>query len=152
MWTRAWRGWSRCSSVKAVSTARSSSRSPITEKVLAITGEGEHGLFLYESCFAFPWIMRLPGRASAGRVVDEQVRSPRRFCRRIAELLGVRRYAERVDGESLAAVVKGETPGVTRHRRTRKPTIRNCTTAGASFARCAPIGGMYIDAPKAGAV
>ena len=68
-------------------------------------GEGEHGLFLYEPVLHVPWIMRLPGRASAGRVVDEQVRSID-LLPTIAELLGTR-ASSGIDGESLAAVIKG---------------------------------------------
>ena len=68
-------------------------------------GEGEHGLFLYEPVLHVPWIMRLPGRASAGRVVDEQVRSID-LLPTLAELLGTA-LPPGLDGESLAAVIKG---------------------------------------------
>ena len=69
-------------------------------------GEGEHGLFLYESVLRVPWIARLPGRAFAGTVVAEQVRSVDAMLT-IADLLGVR-LVERVDGASLVGVMKGE--------------------------------------------
>jgi arylsulfatase A-like enzyme/Flp pilus assembly protein TadD len=68
-------------------------------------GEGEHGLFLYEPVLRVPWIARLPGRAFAGAVVAEQVRSVD-VLPTIADLLGVP-LVERVDGESLVGVMKG---------------------------------------------
>src|SRR5262249_28808904 len=38
-------------------------------------GEAEHGLFLYDSVLHVPWVLRLPSRASAGTVVNAQVRT-----------------------------------------------------------------------------
>jgi len=69
-------------------------------------GEGEHGLFLYEPVLRVPWIARLPGRALAGTIVNEQVRSID-VVPTIAELLGVR-LSERVDGESVVPVMRGQ--------------------------------------------
>jgi arylsulfatase A-like enzyme/Flp pilus assembly protein TadD len=68
-------------------------------------GEGEHGLFLYEPVLRVPWIVRLPGRAFAGTLVSEQVRSVD-VMPTIADLLGVP-LVERIDGESLVGVMKG---------------------------------------------
>jgi arylsulfatase A-like enzyme/Flp pilus assembly protein TadD len=68
-------------------------------------GEGEHGLFLYEPVLHVPWVMRLPGRAAAGRVVDEQVRSID-LVPTVAALLGTAAPSG-IDGESLAPVIKG---------------------------------------------
>jgi choline-sulfatase len=36
-------------------------------------GEDEHGLFAYDSTLRVPWIVRMPGGAGAGRVVDRPV-------------------------------------------------------------------------------
>jgi len=68
-------------------------------------GEGEHGLFLYESVLHIPWIVRLPGRALAETVIAEQVRSID-VAPTIAELLGVP-PPENIDGVSVVGVMKG---------------------------------------------
>ena len=68
-------------------------------------GEGEHGLFLYEPVLHIPWIVRLPGRALAGTVIGEQVRSID-VVPTVAELLGVA-PPDNLDGLSVVAVMKG---------------------------------------------
>ena len=68
-------------------------------------GEGEHGLFLYEPVLHVPWIVRLPGRALAGAVITEQVRSID-VAPTLAELLGVA-PPDNIDGVSVVAVMKG---------------------------------------------
>jgi arylsulfatase A-like enzyme/Flp pilus assembly protein TadD len=109
-------------------------------------GEGEHGLFLYESVLRVPWIARLPGRAFAGTVVAEQVRSVDAMPT-IADLLGVH-LVERVDGASLVGVMKGEAR--------REPPAAYAETFyprlhyGWSELRSIRADGWkYIDAPKA---
>ncbi len=68
-------------------------------------GEQEHGMFLYEGALRIPWILRLPGRAHAGRTVAEQVRAID-VLPTVAALAGV--AAPRGDGESVAAVIDGK--------------------------------------------
>ena len=68
-------------------------------------GEQEHGMFLYEGALSIPWILRLPGRAHAGRTVAEQVRAID-VLPTVAALAGV--AAPRGDGESVAAVIEGK--------------------------------------------
>ena len=68
-------------------------------------GEQEHGMFLYEGVLRIPWILRLPGRAHAGRTVAEQVRAID-VLPTVAALAGV--AAPRGDGESVAAVIEGQ--------------------------------------------
>ena len=68
-------------------------------------GEQEHGMFLYEGALKIPWILRLPGRAHAGRTVAEQVRGID-VLPTIAALAGA--AAPPGDGESVAAVIEGK--------------------------------------------
>jgi arylsulfatase A-like enzyme/Tfp pilus assembly protein PilF len=74
-------------------------------------GEQEHGMFLYEEVLRIPWIVRLPGRAHAGRIVSETVRAID-VLPTLAALAAV--TLPRVDGESVAGLVAGiarrETP------------------------------------------
>jgi choline-sulfatase len=107
--------------------------------------EGEHGLFLYEPVLRVPWIVRLPDRALAGKVVDEQVRSID-VVPTVAELVGVT-LRERVDGESVVAVMKGagrrDPPAA--YAETFYPRLHY----GWSELRSVRAGGWkYIDAPK----
>lgn len=67
-------------------------------------GESEHGIFLYEPVLHIPWLLRLPGRAHAGTVVDEQVRAID-VLPTIADLAGV--PVPRVDGESVVPEIDG---------------------------------------------
>jgi arylsulfatase A-like enzyme/Tfp pilus assembly protein PilF len=108
-------------------------------------GEGEHGLFLYEPVLRIPWIMRLPGHALAGIVVDEQVRSVD-VVPTIADLLGVT-LKESVDGESVVPVMRGNA------RRDPSPayaeTFYPRLHYGWSELRSVRAGGWkYIDAPR----
>ena len=68
-------------------------------------GEQEHGMFLYEGALRIPWIMRLPGRAGAGRTIAEQVRTID-VLPTIAALAGL--PMPRVDGESVAGLIDGK--------------------------------------------
>ncbi|MBP1636382.1 MAG: Sulfatase [Acidobacteria bacterium] len=68
-------------------------------------GEEDHGLFLYDAVLSVPMIVRLPGRARAGTVVREQVRSVD-LLPTMLEALGVRPTGA-IDGESLLAVAQG---------------------------------------------
>jgi len=67
-------------------------------------GEQEHGMFLYDGVLRIPWIVRLPGRAHAGRTVAETVRAID-VLPTLASLAGV--PLPRVDGESVAGVAAG---------------------------------------------
>ena len=69
-------------------------------------GEEDHGLFLYDATLSVPWIMRFPGRAQAGVVVREQVRSVD-VMPTLLDALGVKGVPG-VDGESVLAVVRGK--------------------------------------------
>jgi arylsulfatase A-like enzyme/Tfp pilus assembly protein PilF len=69
-------------------------------------GEEEHGIFLYEPVIHIPWIVRLPNRERAGAVVAEQVRSID-LLPTLIDLTGGRAPAG-IDGESLAAVMRGQ--------------------------------------------
>jgi arylsulfatase A-like enzyme/Tfp pilus assembly protein PilF len=69
-------------------------------------GEEDHGMFLYEPVLRIPWIVRLPKGERGGTVVSEQVRAID-LTPTILELAGVRARAK-VDGESLAAVMRGQ--------------------------------------------
>ena len=68
-------------------------------------GEEDHGIFLYEAVTRVPWIMRLPAGERAGSVVAEQVRSVD-LTPTILDLAGAGSSA-RVDGESVAALIRG---------------------------------------------
>jgi arylsulfatase A-like enzyme/Tfp pilus assembly protein PilF len=70
-------------------------------------GEDDHGVFLYDSVLRIPWVMRLPARERSGTVVQEQVRAID-LMPTLLELLNVV-VPQRLDGESLAAVVRGRT-------------------------------------------
>jgi choline-sulfatase len=107
-------------------------------------GEQEHGLFLYESVLHVPWIMRLPGRASAGTVVKTQVRSID-VLPTIAAIAGV--TAPKVDGINTMPFVGGPAP--------RDPAPSYAETFypkwhfGWSELKSVRVGDWkYIDAPK----
>ena len=68
-------------------------------------GEKEHGLFLYDAVLHVPWLLRLPARQHAGRVVAAQVRSID-VLPTLAELAGAP-LAARVDGESVVPLIEG---------------------------------------------
>jgi arylsulfatase A-like enzyme/Tfp pilus assembly protein PilF len=70
-------------------------------------GEQEHGLFLYESVLHVPWIMRLPGHASAGTVVKAQVRAID-VLPTIAAAAGL--SLPKVDGSSVMPFIAGGAP------------------------------------------
>ena len=70
-------------------------------------GESEHGLFLYESVLHVPWILRLPGRESAGTVVKTQVRAID-VAPTLAALAGV--TMTKTDGASVMPLVRGAAP------------------------------------------
>ena len=70
-------------------------------------GEAEHGLFLYESVLRVPWILRLPGRESAGTVVKAQVRAID-VMPTVAAIAGV--ATPKVDGENVLPFVRGAAP------------------------------------------
>ena len=70
-------------------------------------GEQEHGLFLYESVLHVPWVMRLPGRASAGAIVKTQVRAID-VLPTVAALAAV--PAPKVDGLNVMPFVSGQAP------------------------------------------
>ncbi len=70
-------------------------------------GEQEHGLFLYESVLHVPWIMRLPSRASAGTVVQTQVRAID-VLPTLATAAGL--PAPAVDGRNVMPFVTGTPP------------------------------------------
>ena len=107
-------------------------------------GEQEHGLFLYESVLHVPWVMRLPGRASAGTVVKTQVRSID-VMPTIAAIVGT--PAPKVDGQNVMPFVGGAAP--------RDPVPSYAETFypkwhfGWSELKSVRVGDWkYIDAPK----
>lgn len=69
-------------------------------------GETEHGLFLYDAVLRIPWLMRLPGRARAGTVVNEQVRSVD-LAPTVLGLLGLQ-PPKGLDGESVVGPIMGK--------------------------------------------
>lgn len=108
-------------------------------------GESEHGLFLYEPVLRVPWIVRLPGHALAGHVVEEQVRSID-LVPTVADLIGVT-LPGRVDGQSLVTVMKGaprrDVPAS--YAETYYPQLHYGWSALRSIRAS---GWKYIDAPK----
>jgi arylsulfatase A-like enzyme/Tfp pilus assembly protein PilF len=107
-------------------------------------GEQEHGLFLYESVLHVPWIMRLPAHASAGAVVNAQVRSID-LMPTIAAVAGA--SAPKVDGLNVMPFVGGAVP--------RDPAPSYAETFypkwhfGWSELKSVRVGDWkYIDAPK----
>ena len=68
-------------------------------------GEAEHGVLLYDSTLQIPWIMRLPGRHQAGRVISEQARTID-LVPTVLDLLGVP-TPRPLDGENLMPVIGG---------------------------------------------
>lgn len=68
-------------------------------------GESEHGVFLYDSVLRIPWIVRLPARAHAGRVVDEQVRAID-LVPTTLDVIGLAPPKD-MDGGSLKSVIEG---------------------------------------------
>jgi choline-sulfatase len=73
--------------------------------------EDTHGIFLYDSTLHVPLILKLPGGANAGKVVDAQVRTID-ILPTVLDLTGDPKHA--LDGESLRNYFKGsEEPGRT---------------------------------------
>ena len=70
-------------------------------------GEAEHGLFLYDAVLHVPWIMRLPARASAGKVVATQVRAID-VAPTLAAIAGI--ALPGVDGENVVPMIGGAVP------------------------------------------
>jgi arylsulfatase A-like enzyme/Tfp pilus assembly protein PilF len=108
-------------------------------------GEDEHGLFLYDSVLRIPWILRLPGRASAGAVVPSQVRAID-VAPTIARLAG-RTPPSGIDGQSVVEAIQG--------RPARDPQPSYAETfypkwhMGWSELKAVRVGDWkYIDAPK----
>lgn len=69
-------------------------------------GEDEHGLLAYDSTLHVPWIIRLPGRARAGSVVDRPV-SLIDVVPTVLALLGVAAPSG-LDGVNLAPLITGD--------------------------------------------
>jgi len=108
-------------------------------------GEQEHGLFLYDSVLHVPWVMRLPARASAGRVVTTQVRAID-VLPTLAAVAGV--TSPSVDGQNVMPFVTGAAVP-------RDPTPSYAETFypkwhfGWSELKSVRVGDWkYIDAPK----
>ena len=68
-------------------------------------GEDTHGVFLYDAVLRIPWVMRMPGKTGAGRVVEEQVRAID-LMPTVLEALGIA-APPGIDGVSLGAVIEG---------------------------------------------
>jgi arylsulfatase A-like enzyme/Tfp pilus assembly protein PilF len=107
-------------------------------------GEAEHGLFLYDAVLHVPWILRLPARESAGKVVDTQVRSID-VAPTLAAIAGA--AMPRVDGESVVPLIRGGA------RRDPAPSYAETYYPkwhfGWSELRSVRVGDWkYIDAPK----
>jgi arylsulfatase A-like enzyme/Tfp pilus assembly protein PilF len=107
-------------------------------------GEAEHGLFLYDAVLHVPWILRLPARESAGRVVETQVRSID-VAPTLGAIAGV--AMPRVDGESVVPLIRGAA------RRDPAPSYAETYYPkwhfGWSELRSIRVGDWkYIDAPK----
>jgi len=107
-------------------------------------GEAEHGLFLYDAVLHVPWILRLPGRESAGTVVASQVRSID-VAPTLTSFGGASLPA--VDGESVMTLVRGAT------RRDPPPSYAETYYPkwhfGWSELRSVRVGDWkYVDAPK----
>ena len=107
-------------------------------------GEAEHGLFLYDAVLHVPWILRLPGRESAGTVVASQVRSID-VAPTLTSFGGASLPA--VDGENVMALVRGAT------RRDPPPSYAETYYPkwhfGWSELRSVRVGDWkYVDAPK----
>jgi choline-sulfatase len=106
-------------------------------------GEEDHGIFLYESVMRIPWIVKAPG--TSPRVVTEQVRGVD-LMPTVLELAGAP-LAERIDGQSLAPLLRGES------RRDPPPSYSESWYPqlhfGWSRLRALRVGEWkYIDAPK----
>ncbi len=69
-------------------------------------GEDEHGLLAYDSTLRVPWIVRLPGHARAGRIVNQPV-SLVDVTPTILGLLGIATPKE-ADGVNLAPLIASE--------------------------------------------
>jgi arylsulfatase A-like enzyme/Tfp pilus assembly protein PilF len=107
-------------------------------------GEAEHGLFLYDAVLHVPWILRLPGRESAGTVVASQVRSID-VAPTLTSFAGASLPA--VDGENVMTLVRGTT------RRDPPPSYAETYYPkwhfGWSELRSVRVGDWkYVDAPK----
>jgi arylsulfatase A-like enzyme/Tfp pilus assembly protein PilF len=107
-------------------------------------GEAEHGLFLYDAVLHVPWVLRLPARDSAGKVVETQVRSID-VAPTLAALAGTRMSG--VDGESVVSLIRGPA------RRDPAPSYAETYYPkwhfGWSELRSVRVGDWkYIDAPK----
>ena len=107
-------------------------------------GEAEHGLFLYDAVLHVPWVLRLPARDSAGKVVETQVRSVD-VAPTLAALAGT--ALSGVDGESAIPLIRGGA------RRDPPPSYAETYYPkwhfGWSELRSVRVGDWkYIDAPK----
>ena len=107
-------------------------------------GEQEHGLFLYDSVLHVPWVMRLPARSSAGKVVTTQVRAID-VLPTLTTLAGT--AVPSVDGQNVMPFVTGAAP--------RDPAPSYAETFypkwhfGWSELKSVRVGDWkYIDAPK----
>ena len=85
--------------------------------VIAVADHGEglgehhedtHGIFLYDSTTHVPLIVKLPGKAAAGKVVDPQVRTTD-ILPTVLTSLGIA-LPPQLDGEPLQAFFAGEVP------------------------------------------
>ena len=107
--------------------------------------EDEHGIFLYEAVARIPFIVRMPKAERAGTVVAEQVRAID-LMPTLLDLTGSR-GAGKVDGESLAGLIRGnprrDPPGA--YLETWYPQLH----FGWSRLRALRVGEWkYVDAPK----
>jgi arylsulfatase A-like enzyme/Tfp pilus assembly protein PilF len=107
-------------------------------------GEAEHGLFLYDAVLHVPWVLRLPARDAAGKVVETQVRSID-VAPTLAALAGT--AISGVDGESVMPLIRGAA------RRDPPPSYAETYYPkwhfGWSELRSVRVGDWkYIDAPK----
>ncbi len=97
-------------------------------------GEAFHGYFVYDSTIHVPLLVRLPGGAGAGRVVETAVGHVD-LLPTVLDLVGVAPPAE-VHGKSLAPLLAGgeepDASGLLANRSTR-----SSTTAGRRSARSA---------------
>jgi arylsulfatase A-like enzyme/Tfp pilus assembly protein PilF len=110
-------------------------------------GEAEHGLFLYDAVLHVPWVLRLPARDSAGKVVETQVRSID-VAPTLAALAGT--AISGADGENVIPLIRGAGDGV---RRDPPPSYAETYYPkwhfGWSELRSVRVGDWkYIDAPK----
>ncbi len=82
-----------------------SSSSAITARAWAITGEGTHGFFVYESVLRVPLLIRAPYDAMRGRTVSDVVRSVD-VQPTVLDLMGIA-SSEKFEGQSLVSLMTG---------------------------------------------